>query len=106
MKRAGLVRPMGTAFIVFFPVPGLRQHRISDADVVGLAIVRGASERNLLVIEAKAIGGAALDDRQTLKRLDRRTRKNRPADIAGRCQDFSVVAQDGISARMAAFDEA
>ena len=51
-------------------------------DMFGLAGMRGAGERQLLGRETEAVGRAALDERESLKRLHRGARKRRPLDVA------------------------
>ena len=44
-------------------------------DVLRLAVVRGAGERDLAIAEAIGVGGTGLDQRQSLHRLAGRTRR-------------------------------
>ena len=58
--------------------------RSTTATCARLAVVRGAGDRELLVVEAEPVGGAALDQRHRLQHLDGRARKDRPLDVAER----------------------
>ena len=60
----------------------LRQHALDARDMRGLAAMRSASQRQFFVAEAVTVGRAALDQRQSLQRLDRRARKHRRGNVA------------------------
>ena len=75
-------RQLRTAFEIGAAPPGLRQHRRRRLDVARLAVVGGAGERQFGIAEAVAVGGTALDERQSLQRLHRRAREYGLLDIA------------------------
>ncbi len=66
--------PVRAACIEVFRTTTLREHRARHANVTGLAIVRGAAERDLLRREAETVCGAALYEGQALEGLDGGTR--------------------------------
>ena len=80
--------------------PGLGEHPLDDGDVRRLAVVRCAGDRELLVVEAQAVGGAALDQRDRLQQLDGRARKDRAIDVAERDQPLAVGVEHGDGAAM------
>src|SRR5262249_34877512 len=82
LRRRLMNRPMGPAFQGARVESGPRQHAGGSRDMTGLATVRGAGERELLRGKAVAVDGPGLDQHQRLQRLDRRTRKRRPGDVA------------------------
>ena len=86
--------------------PGLGQHAGGGAHVLGLAVVRGAGERQLLGAEPEPVGGAAFHQRQRLQQLDRRARKHRPRDVAERDDARAVGVHHGDGAGMRRFDAA
>jgi hypothetical protein len=81
--------------------PGLGEHPLDHLDVARLAVVRRAGDRQLLVVEAEPVGGAALDQRDRLQHLDRRARKDRPIDVAERDQPLAVGVETAIAPRCA-----
>ena len=60
-----------------------------------LAAMRGASDGELLVAEAKGVGGAALNQRQRLHGLDRGARIDRALDVADAKQHAPIGIGDG-----------
>ena len=84
LRRRLMHRPMRAAFQRAGIEPGARQHAGGGRDMAGLAAMRRAGERELLLGETEAIGGARLDQHQRLQRLDRRARIDRPLDVAER----------------------
>ena len=71
-----------------------------------LAAMRGASDGELLVAEAKGVGGAALDQRQGLHGLDGGTRIDRALDVADAKQHAPIGIGDGDGAAVAALHQA
>ena len=64
--------------------PRERQHPRRGRDMVRLAGMRGAGQRQLLGAKAVEVGSAAFDQRQRLQRLHRRARIDRALDVAQR----------------------
>ena len=73
--------------------------------MLGLAIVRGAAQRDLLVGEAEVVGSPALDHRQALEGLDGGTRIDRRRDAALGCHHVTRTVDHGIGAAVAALDD-
>ena len=71
-----------------------------------LAAMRGASDGELLVAEAKGVGGAALNQRQRLHGLDGGARIDRALDVADAKQHAPIVIGDGDGAAVAALHQA
>ena len=99
-------RPMGAALQRLPVEPDFPQHRARQRHMPWLATVRGAAQRQRLVVEAKPIGGAALDQWHGLHRLDRGTRKDRARNVAAGEHQRAVGVDDRRRAAMARFDEA
>jgi len=57
--------------------------------------MRAAGERDLWGAETEAIGGAALEERQGLQRLDGRAGEDRPGDVADGRHHLAVGADHG-----------
>ena len=74
--------------------PGLGEHRRRGLDMRRRAGMRGAGERDLGLAELQRVGGAALDQRQRLQRLDGGARKDRLVDFAERERDRAVGVDD------------
>src|SRR5207244_2425174 len=102
-------RRMSAAFQVAFAQPDLLQPRAHRLDVAPLAVVRGASERNVLVAEPKPLDSAAFHESHRLDRLVGRARQDVGVDVAPRghhgavrlhhCGDPFVAAFDHRAAR-------
>jgi hypothetical protein len=88
-------RPVRAAFERADVEPGLGEHALDHLDVRRLAVVRRAGDRELLVVEVEAIGGAAFDQRDRLQQLDGGARKDRAIDVAERDQALAVGVEDG-----------
>src|SRR5476649_2937341 len=69
-----------------------------------LAIMRGAGQRDVLVAEAEALDGAALDEGHRLDRLVGRARQDGLVDVAPRSDDRAVGLHDRGDAFVAALD--
>ena len=95
---------MRAAFENALVAPGLCKHCPRRRDMVLLAGMRGAGERDLLCAQAQAVRGAALEQRQGLQRLDRGARVDRPLDVAERHHDRSARVDDRSGAAMGGFD--
>ena len=78
----GAGRQMGAAFEIGLAPPRFGEHRRGCRDMARLAAVGGAGERQFGIAEAVAVGGAALDQRQGLQRLDRGARKDRAGSMS------------------------
>ena len=98
---SGQCAPQASARLV---EPGFGEHPRRERHMRGLAGMRGAGERKLLIAEAEAIRRPALDQRQRLDRLDRRARENRPLDVAEREHDAAVRVDHNPRAAMLRFD--
>ena len=98
--------PMRAAFIELLAIARLGQHGAGDAHMLGLAVVRGTGQCDLLRGEAEAVGGAALDHREALEGLDRRARKHRRRDAAFGGHDVVLCIHHGKGAAMPALDDA
>ena len=85
--------------------PGLGEQAPHRLDMHTVAAMRGAGDRELVIAEPKRVGGAALDQRNGLQRLDRGAREHRSLDIAERKQEPPISIGNGDSAGMAALDE-
>lgn len=96
---------MRAAFECRLVQAGLRQHGACQLDMWRLTGMRGAGQRQLPITEAVGIGSAALDQRQRLDRLDRRTREHRLCRVADLPDGLAVGVEDGNSAAMGALDE-
>lgn len=72
--------------------------------MVGLAIVRGAGKGKLRIGKGKPIGRARFDQGKRLHQFDRRSRKNRPFDIADGEYRRTLRIHDRNGAAVAAFD--
>ena len=81
--------------------PALASIRGDDGDVLRLAVVRGAGDRELVVVEAEAVGRAAGDERERLQDLDGRARKDRPIDVAERDQPLPSASSTATAPRCA-----
>ncbi len=97
-------RPVDAAFEIAFAQAGLLQHAPRGRDMLGLAIMRRAGQRDLGVRETEFIGRAAFDHHQGLHRLDRGARKAWQIDIAHRHHDRAVGVGHGKGAVVNAFD--
>src|ERR1700761_3670341 len=75
-------RQMRAAFEILAPQPGAAEPRSDGRDMRRLAVMRGAGQCQLLGTAAIAVGGAALDQRQGLERLDGGAGIDRTLDIA------------------------
>jgi hypothetical protein len=98
-------RPVGAAAQRRGIEPGLRQHARDPRDMPRLAGMRGAGQRQLFVAEAESVGGAGLDQRQGLQRLDRGARENRRCHIADGQHASAVGIGHGDGAAMPALDQ-
>ena len=98
-------RQMRAAFEIGLAPPRFGQHRRGRRDMARLAAVRGAGERQFGIAEAVAVGGAALDQRQGLQRLDGGARKDAPADVADRRPPLAAGIDHGDGAAMEALDQ-
>ena len=96
-------RPVGAALERACVEAGLGEHARDHGDVLGLAVVRRAGDRELLVVELEALRGAALDQRNRLQHLDRRARKDQPLDVAERDDPMAVGVDDDDRAAMRRF---
>ena len=67
--------------------------------------MRGAGERDLRRAEAEAVGGARLDERDRLQRLDRRAGKDGRGHIADGRHDLAVRPHHGDGAGVHALDQ-
>ena len=82
-RRRGLRnRPMRAATQRGRIETGFRQHAFNAGNMRRFAAVRGASERQLFVVEPVTIRHPLLDERQGLQCLDRGTRKYRHRHVA------------------------
>jgi hypothetical protein len=97
------IRPMRAALQRLDIEPGLGEDTGDQRGVLGLAIVRGASDCELVVAETELVGGAALDQRQGLQHLDGRARKDGPLDIAERGDHPAIGVEYGDRAAMRRF---
>src|SRR3569623_169607 len=61
----------------------MRKKPADALDMGGFALVRGAGERQFLVIEMETLEGTGPHHRQRLHRLDRRAREHRASGVAG-----------------------
>ncbi len=95
---------MRAAFERALVAPRLGEHRLRQRDMLVLAGVGGAGERNLPVAQAQPVGGAALDERQGLERLDRRARIDRSLDVAEGERDCAIRIDDRARPAMGGFD--
>jgi hypothetical protein len=84
---------------------GAACHVAGKLHVAGLAGMRGTGQRQLLVAKAVAVGGAGLDQRQRLHRLDRRAREHRGFDFAKAHHHRSVAIHHHGHAAMPAFND-
>src|SRR5262249_21334171 len=85
--------------------PGFRQHPLDARDVRGFAAMRGASERQFLVAQAKTVGRALLDQRQSLQRLHSGTRKYRRRHVANSENGMAFGVGNSNGAAVPAFDQ-
>ncbi len=69
-----------------------------------LAAVRGRGERDLGVAQPEGVGGAGLDQRQRLQRLDGRAREDRARGIAAGERHAAPHVDHGVGGAMAALD--
>src|ERR1700675_3105336 len=69
-----------------------------------LAIVRGASERNMLIAQPKPLDRTAFDEGHRLDRLVGRTRQHPRIDITPRGHDRAIGLHHGGDTFVAAFD--
>ena len=81
------------------------EHRCRGRHVTGLAAMGRTGERQLLIGEPIAIGGARFDQRQRLQGLHGRARKHRAIDIAERQHTRAVRIHDRDRAAMAALHQ-
>src|SRR5476651_1400827 len=95
---------MGAAFEIGFAQTHLLQPGPHRLDVAWLAIVRGTGERDVLVAEAEALDGAALDEGHRLDRLVGRARQDGLVDVAPRSDDRAIGLHDRGDALVAALD--
>ena len=85
--------------------PDAGEHRLRRRHMTALAAVRRTGERQLLIGDAIAVGGAGLDHAQRLQRLDRRARKYRAIDVA-QCEHGATISiHDRDRAAVAAFHD-
>jgi hypothetical protein len=75
---------MGPAGEVLFGAPDPGQPGLHARGVHGLAGVRGAGQRELLVRDGMGCGRTALHERQGLKGLERRSRIDQPVNVPER----------------------
>ncbi len=68
-------------------------------------IVRGAAERQFRGCEAECVGGTALNDRDSLERLGRRSKVDDMVDIAGARDETPVAIDHGDDPRMTALGQ-
>ena len=90
---------------IAFVEPGLGEQAAHRLHMCQLAAMRGAGDRELVVAEPERVGGAALDQRHGLHRLDGRAGKHRPFDVAEGKQEPTVGIGDSDRARMPALDQ-
>ena len=83
-----------------------RQDALRRRHMTGLAAVGGAGERQFLLGQAIAVGGARFHQRERLQGLHRRTGKNRPLDLAQRQHATAVGIHHRHGAAVAALDQA
>jgi hypothetical protein len=81
------------------------EHAFHAGDVLRLAAVRSAGERELLIAKTVAVGCAVLHQRQRLQHLDRRTRKYRLCHVPDRKYPVSIGIGDGNRAAVAALNQ-
>ena len=72
----------GAAFEVVLTEIGALEPAAHDLHMGGLPVVRGAGERDLLLAHCVTLGGASLEQRQNLNRLDRRARVDDRLSVA------------------------
>ena len=112
LGRGRVIGQVRAAFEVVLAEPGARQPAAHHREMGRLAVVRRAGERDLLVRHRIALGGAALDQRQDLDRLDGRARIDHrigvapaPHEAAGRVDHRRVHQMPALDRRAAgAFD--
>jgi hypothetical protein len=68
--RGLMIRPMGAALVKRLRIAGLGKDGAGNPQVIGLAIVRGTAERQLLLREAETVCRTAFDHGQALEGLD------------------------------------
>ena len=73
---------VGAAFEIGFRQPDPRQPCGDPIDMAGLAVCEAQASAISSSPEAEGVGGAALDQRHRLQRLDRRAGIDRPLDVA------------------------
>src|SRR5215469_10436054 len=98
-------RPMCAAAQVGRHEPDFRQYPLDAGDMRGFPAMRGASERQFLVAQAKTIGRALLDQWQRLQRLHRGTRKYRRRHVAKSKNTTALRVGHGNGAAVPAFDQ-
>ena len=98
-------RPMRATAQVGRLKPGFRQHPLDAGDVRGFAAMRGASERQFLLAQGKAVGGALLDQRQSLQCLDGGTWKYRRGHVTESENAMAIGVGNGNGAAVPAFDQ-
>ncbi len=96
---------MSAAFEVAFAEPDRLQPGTHRLDMALLAIVRGAGERDVLVAQAEAFDGAALDEGHRLDRLVGRAWQDRRIDVAPRRDDRAVRLDDRGGTLVPALDQ-
>ena len=97
--------PVHAAFEGLSVLPRLREHAESGLRMHGLASVRRAGEGKLRVGQAQTVGNAALDQGQSLQRLDGGSRIDGHRDVARTHHDPSMGVGHRKGAAMATFDD-
>ena len=95
---------MRTAFEIAVAQADLREPRPHRLDMPGLAVMRGAGERDMLVAEAKFLDRAAFDEGHRLDRLVGRAWQDAGVDVAPRGDDGAVRFHHGGGAFVPALD--
>jgi hypothetical protein len=80
------------------------EHAFDGSNVTRLATMRSTSDGQFFRAQPISLGRTRLDHYQGLQGLDRRTRIDRPLDIAERDNGLAVRIYDRNRAAMAAFD--
>jgi hypothetical protein len=97
-------RPVGAAFEAARRLSGLLEHRGGGRDVLRLARMRGAGERDFGIGEPVSVGEPALDERQGLQRLHGRARVDPALDVADGEDRRPFGVDDGDRAAMTRLD--
>src|SRR6266481_568954 len=96
---------MGPAFEITFADSDPGEPVAHRLDVTGLAVVRRAGQRHVLVAKAKALDRATLDERNGLDWLDGGSRQDEGVDVAPRRHHAAVGLDHGGDAFVSAFDD-